>query len=82
MSETVSAVRKVTKVTPLETFLVEYRDGESKENTRVVFRVPNSKACFILQERLDGVFVTTAANAWFGESLTSYLKENKDAESV
>lgn len=66
---------KVTGVSPVEAFLVQYTDGASKKCVRLVFKVPGAKDAFILQEKIHGSFVATAGTAWFNDALTSKLQE-------
>lgn len=79
---------KVTGVSPVKAFLVQYTDGASKKCVRLVFKVPGAKDAFILQEKIHGSFVATAGTSWFNDALTNKLLEKdpkgskEGAESV
>lgn len=66
---------KVLGALPVETFLVQYTDGASKECVRLVFRAPGSQTAFILSEKIQGSFVATAGTAWFNKALDQKLRE-------
>lgn len=75
---------KVNGVVPVEAYLVQYTDGASKKCVRLVFKAPDAKEAFILQEKIQGSYVATVGTSWFNDALGAKLKApNKDgAESV
>jgi len=66
---------KVIGAIPVEAFLTQYIDGNSKKCVRLVFKAPGTKDAFILQERIQGSYVATAAAAWFNEAFFNKLIE-------
>jgi hypothetical protein len=77
-----NAPKTVKNVAKLEAFLVEYVDGEGNKEVRICFQVPGASSTFMLQERINGVFVATAAQDWFHKALKQKLTEQKGVESV
>ena len=70
----------VSKAAPVEAYLVEYKDGEGKVQTRIAFRL--DKTMFIIQERIHGSLVVTPAVDWFNNSFTALVEENQEPESI
>jgi hypothetical protein len=78
---------KILGVTPVETFLVQYTDGASQKNVRLVFKPKGSDNLSILNEKIQGGFVATAATPWFNKGFAKKLEEDgitelKEVESV
>jgi hypothetical protein len=65
--------RTVKSATKLDPYLVSFTDGEGKDQVRIAFRVPDSEHFFIVQEKIQGSFVTTRANDWFNKALAKKL---------
>jgi len=75
--------RTVEKIAAADAYLVQYRDGANKEATALVFHVPGSTTAFMVQEKIQGQFVVTAANPWFNKSFLELINENRnEPESV
>ena len=78
----------IQAVSPLEAFLVAYKDGEGRKQVRIAFRLPDEKATFLMQEKISGANVATSAHAWFHKALTKKLQTvgledgNDGAESI
>jgi hypothetical protein len=72
--------RTIKNATKLEPYLVDFTDGEGRDQVRVAFRVPDSAHFFIVQEKIQGSFVVTRANDWFNKGLSAKL--SKGVESV
>lgn len=64
----------VTKVAPLDAYLAQYKDGEGKEQVRVVFKVPGSEAVFVLSDIISGRKVASTSTGWFKDSFNQQLK--------
>ena len=71
--------KKVKNVGKLEAYIVNFNDGEGKDQTRIVFRVPGHKESFILQERINGTNVATVAYDWFSSELAKEIEPVKKA---
>jgi len=63
----------VQGMTPLDTYIVKYKDGEGKIQNRICFRPPGSNSVFLLQEKISGSFVATAGHQWFAKAVKDYL---------
>ena len=70
----------VTKAAPVDAFLIEYKDGEGKTQTRLGFKLNDTM--FLVQERIQGQNVVTPAVDWFNKSFKSLVTENQGPESV
>jgi hypothetical protein len=72
-----SAPNTVRAVAPAEALFVNYIDGEGREQTRLVFRVPGAKSrtAFIVQEKIGGSNVVTPAHDWFAKKLEKKVQE-------
>jgi hypothetical protein len=66
-------VGTVTGVAKLDAYLVQYKDQEGKEQVRIAFRVPGADSTFLLNERVSGQNIATAAYSWFHKALTDKL---------
>jgi hypothetical protein len=64
-----STPKKIKNIAKLEAHIVNYNDGEGRDQTRIVFRVPGAKNTFVLQERINGVHVATATHDWFANAV-------------
>lgn len=78
---------KVTGVTPIQTYLVQYTDQEGKRQVRLVMREPGSKTCFILAEKIQGSHVATSSKEWFRDEVSHAIarmggSNEGDIESV
>ena len=81
------APNKILGVTPVDTYVVQYTDGVGKKNVRLVFKPKGSDSVSILNEKIQGGFLATAATGWFNKGFVKKLeeeglKEVKEAESV
>lgn len=70
----------IGKVANLETYLVQYFDGQGKEQVRVCFRIPKANTTFIMQEKITGANVVTPAHEWFHKALTAKLEKGQPSE--
>jgi hypothetical protein len=83
-----TAPNTVRAIAPAEALFVNYVDGEGREQTRLVFRVPGAKTktAFIVQEKIGGQNVVTPAHDWFAKKLEKKVAEvfgeDQSAESV
>jgi hypothetical protein len=67
------------RFTPVDTYLVQYEDGEGKTEDRLALVAENS--VFILQERVAGTLIATAANKWFADDLLKALSGASDTDN-
>jgi hypothetical protein len=77
--------KKVKNMSKLEAFIVNFNDGEGKDQTRIVFKVPGEATTFILQERIQGANVAVPSHDWFAKmfhSAIEALSGKKAAKSV
>jgi hypothetical protein len=72
----------IQQCSPLESYIVSYMDGQGKQQTRIVFRVPGSDSVFMIQERINGVNVATSVHDWFGKALSAKLQTTEPQEDV
>lgn len=68
------AVSSVQKVAKLETYIVAYKDGEGRVQTRVVFRIPGADMTFMINERISGSNVVVPTHGWFHKELSNKLR--------
>ena len=80
MEEAGSPPRTIRKLTKIDPMLVSFVDGEGRDQTRIVFRVPGTESFFVVQEKIQGNFVVTAANNWFNKALAHQIDSNTKAE--
>ena len=66
---------KILAAVPVKTFLTQYTDGAGKKCVRMVFQPEKSENYFILQEKIGGTNVATAATQWFNKNFSAKLKE-------
>jgi len=66
--------KTVVGILPVDTFLVNYTDGEGKTQVRLAFKTKDSDAVFLLQEKIGGQPVATSANGWFNDAFNSKLQ--------
>lgn len=66
---------KVLGLLPVSTYLVQYTDGAGQKSVRLVFKPQDSKMAFILNEKVQGQFIATAATGWFNKELAAKLKQ-------
>lgn len=81
------APNKILGVTPVDTYLVQYTDGAGQKNVRMVFKPKGAKSVSILNEKIQGSFIATAATGWFNKGFAKKLEEegieeSKGAESL
>lgn len=69
------APNTIKKVAKLEAFVVAYKDGAGKDQIRICFRVPNSDATFVLQQRIGGQNVATNTHEWFNKAFADKLRD-------
>jgi hypothetical protein len=72
-----SGPNKLLGLLPVETFLVQYTDGESRPCARLVFKVPGAEEVHILRDKIQGSSLVTMANKWFRDAFNNKLKERK-----
>jgi hypothetical protein len=75
----------IKNLSRLDAYIVNFNDGEGKDQTRLVFKVPGNPGVFILQDRIHGTNVATAANDWFGKAVSNIIEgdhDKKHAQSV
>jgi hypothetical protein len=79
-----SEAKVVDRAAKLDTYMVEYKDGEGKKQVRLAFVVPGSKTTFIVNSSIAGKAVVTTANPWFHKALSDLLEEDGTggAESI
>lgn len=76
------APRTVTGAAPLKPYVVSYKDGEGRPQTRICFRTEDGSATFVVQEKVAGQMLTVSANAWFHKGLSEKLQEDVEPESI
>ena len=69
-----SGPNKVLGLLPVSTYLVQYTDGAGQKSVRLVFKAEDSKTSFILNEKVQGQFIATAATGWFNKELAKKLR--------
>ena len=75
-----AAPQSVTKVAAVDTYLVQYKDGEGKEQVRLVFKVPGSEAVFVLAEKIQDRPIASTATGWFRKKFNEMLAEQPDSD--
>ena len=68
-----SSIQKVAK---LDTYLVAYKDGEGKNQARIVLRLPGADKTFVINERISGTNIVTSAYNWFHKAFVTKLELN------
>lgn len=74
-------------MTPMDTYIVKYKDGEGKEQNRICFRPPGTNTVFVLQEKISGSYVATSGHQWFAKAVKDHVlakgfEEGDSAEAV
>lgn len=77
LAEVEGGLKKIKAIAAVDTYLVNYIDGEGKNHTRLCFDVPGSDSVFILQGQINGVFVSTASQPWFQKEFKDELQRVK-----
>lgn len=67
------APKSIKSVSEVKAYVVDYTDGESKDQVRICFRTADGQATYVLQERISGSFVATGANKWFHKALSDKI---------
>ena len=66
--------REIKNVAKLDAYLVNYADGDARDQTRLVFTDPTRKgATFVLKQVVQGTGVVVPATAWFEKSLRAAI---------
>ena len=74
--------QKITRVVPVEQFLVQYYDQEGKQQARLVARDPKSGTAYIINGQIQGQPVIIPATKWFQAQLSENLKGEEEVASV
>ncbi len=76
----------IQKVAPLDAYLVSYKDGENKDQARIVFRIPGADSTFIVNTAISGKNIVTTAHPWFHRKFVDKLRadglEGQDSEAA
>ena len=69
-------VREIKNIAEMKVYLVNYADGDARDQTRLVFTDPNRKgATFVLKQIVQGTGVLVPATGWFEKSLRNALEQ-------
>ena len=74
--------KTIEKCVPVEQFLVQYHDHESKQQTRLVVREPKSGKVFIINGQVQGQPILIPATKWFQGQMKEFLETNEEVSSV
>jgi hypothetical protein len=71
-------------VKKLESYLVQYTDGENREQVRVCLIEPTTKSVFVVQENISRTPIVTNATEWFKKALLKglELETSSDGKSI
>jgi len=75
------APNSIQKIAQLDTYLVAYKDGEGKDQARVVFRIPGADATFMVNAKISGKNIVTQAHNWFHKAFVDKLRSEGFEES-
>ena len=67
--------QSISRIASLETYLVQYKDGNGEEGVRIVFKVPGSDAVLIMKDATGGTRIVANATRWFKEEFNKKLTE-------
>lgn len=72
--------KTIQKVAALDAYLVQYVDHEGRDQVRLAFHVPGSETCFLMQEKINGILVSTKASRWFSDQAVKMINESNSQE--
>ena len=74
--------KTIQKVAGVDSFLIQYVDHEGRDQVRLAFRVPNTDTCFLMQEKINGILVSTRASRWFSDQAIKLMDAGTGADEV
>jgi len=75
-------VKEIKNLTKMDAYLVNYADGDARDQTRLVFIDPNRKgATFILRQIVQGTGVLVQSSGWFERELRKAVAHEDSADS-
>lgn len=79
VSEKSNEIKNVAK---LEVYLVNYADGDARDQTRIVFSDPKMKdATFILRQIVQGNPTIAPASGWFERSFRAAIEQAESGDA-
>lgn len=77
--------KTVRGIAAADLMMVNYVDGEGKEQNRLAAVIPGKKGghqVFVFNEKIQGSWVATAAYPWLAEGVTKLLVQDGDGGGV
>jgi hypothetical protein len=75
-------VREIKNMAKMDAYLVNYADGDARDQTRLVFTDPNRKgATFVLKQIVQGTGVLVPATGWFEKALKNALDHEDSGDA-
>jgi len=71
------APQTLQKIAAVDSYLVQYMDGEGKQQVRIVFKVPGSDAVFVLNNQIAGQSTVKNSTGWFNRQFNDMLKKQE-----
>ena len=75
-------VREIKNIAEMKAYLVNYADGDARDQTRLVFIDPSRDgATFVLRQLVQGTSTIVPATGWFEKALKNALDQENAGDA-